>query len=339
MSSMETNWRVLVAAAIAPVAWGSGYYVTDTFLPPDRPLFGATVRALPFGLLLLAVRPGRPHGAWWWRAALLGTLNIGAFFALIFVAAYRLPGGTAATLTATAPIMVMLVAWAVLRERPGVASLVGAAVGAVGVGLLVLRGGAAVDPIGVAASFAAIAVSSVGFVLVKRWQPPVDLLTFTAWQLVAGGLVLLPVALLVEGAPPRLDAGAVGGFLYLGLVGTVLAYVVWFRGLRLLPAAAVSLTGLLNPVAGTVVGVALAGEAFGAVQAIGLVLVLGGILAGQPAVGARVRVAVGRGARGGAAPRVPLAPRLEAVLDECSQPHTAADLERSNFRVTLEVRR
>lgn len=317
MSSVETNntsrWgSTLALAALAPIAWGSGYYVTETFLPPDRPLFGATVRALPFGLLLLAVRPGRPRGAWWWRAGLLGTLNIGAFFALIFVAAYRLPGGTAATLTATAPIMVMLVAWAALRERPGLASLGGAAVGAVGVALLVLRGGATVDPVGVAASFGAVTLSSVGFVLVKRWQPPVDLLTFTAWQLVAGGLVLLPVALLVEGPPPPVDGRAVAGFLYLGLVGTVLAYVVWFRGLRRLPAAAVSLVGLLNPVAGTVVGVALAGEAFGAPQALGLVLVLGGILAGQPAVGARVRLALAGTARPAAAPRVGALPEQHA---------------------------
>lgn len=284
MSSVETSWRTLGLAALAPIAWGSGYYVTETFLPPDRPLFGAMVRALPFGLLLLAIRPGLPRGIWWWRALVLGTLNIGAFFALIFVAAYRLPGGMAATLTATAPIMVMLIAWLVIGERPRLASLAGAAVGAAGVALLVLRAGVSVDPIGVAASFGAVAMSSLGFVLVKRWKPPVDLLTFTAWQLVAGGLVLLPLALLVEGAPPSLDLAAVGGFLYLGLAGTVVAYVVWFRGLRRLPAAAVSLVGLLNPVSGTVIGVALAGEAFGGTQALGMVLVLTGILAGQPAV-------------------------------------------------------
>lgn len=279
----------LLLAALAPIAWGSGYYVTETFLPPDRPLFGALVRALPFGLLLLAVRPVLPHGSWWWRALLLGTLNIGAFFVLIFVAAYRLPGGTAATLTATAPIAIMLVAWALVRERPRALALVGAGVGAAGVGLLVLRAGASLDPVGVAASLGAVTMSSVGFVLVKRWQPPVDLLTFTAWQLVAGGLVLLPVALLVEGPPPALDPPAVLGFLYLGLVGTVLAYVVWFRGLRLLPAGAVALVGLLNPVAGTVVGVVLAGEVFGTAQGLGLALVLGGILAGQPAATDRLR--------------------------------------------------
>jgi probable blue pigment (indigoidine) exporter len=305
---METTpsarWGTLGLAAIAPVAWGSGYYVTETFLPPDRPLFGAMVRALPFGLLLLAFRPQLPSGVWWWRSLLLGTLNIGAFFALIFVAAYRLPGGMAATLTATAPLMIMLVAWPVVGERPRAASLLGAGVGAVGVALLVLRAGFAVDPIGVAASFGAVAMSSLGFVLVKRWRPPVDLLTFTAWQLVAGGLVLLPVALLVEGAPPPLDLSAVGGFLYLGLAGTVVAYVVWFRGLRLLPAAAVSLVGLLNPVAGIVVGVALAGEAFGGAQALGLLLVLTGIVAGQPAVVDRLRRRT---------PTVVAAPELTAV--------------------------
>jgi probable blue pigment (indigoidine) exporter len=320
---METSWRTLGLAALAPIAWGSGYYVTETYLPPDRPLFGALVRALPFGLLLLALRPRLPQGIWWWRAMVLGTLNVGAFFVLIFVASYRLPGGMAATLTATAPIMVMLIAWGVIRERPRPASLAGAAVGVVGVALLVLRAGATVDPVGVAASFGAVTMSSLGYVLVKRWPLPavseepakraprhVDLLTFTAWQLVAGGLVLLPVALLVEGAPPSMDVRAVGGFLYIGLFGTVLAYVVWFRGLRRLPAAAVSLVGLLNPVAGTVIGVALAGEAFGAAQTVGLLLVLGGILAGQPAVAARLRRGTPPGVAAG--PPVDLSPARAA---------------------------
>ena len=286
---METNWRVLAATTIAPVAWGSGYYVTEAYLPPDRPLFGALVRALPVGLLLLALRPRLPTGAWWWRSAVLGVLNVGAFFVLVFVAAYRLPGGLAATLTATSPIAIMLLAWLLVRERPHPASLAGAAVGGAGVALLVLRAGFVVDPVGVAASLGAVAMSSLGYVLVKRWTAPVDLLTLTAWQLVAGGLVLLPVALVVEGAPPPIDARAVGGFAFIGLVGTALAFVVWFRGLQQLPAAAVSLVGLLNPVAGTLLGVALAGEAFGAAQAGGMALVLLGVLAGQPAVLAAVR--------------------------------------------------
>ncbi|MDH2412883.1 DMT family transporter [Nocardioides sp. CER19] len=284
---MEAKW--LGVAAIAPVTWGAGYYVTENYLPPDRPLFGAAVRALPFGLLLLALRPGWLSGSWWWRTALLGALNFSAFFVLIFVAAYRLPGGLASTITATSPIAVMLFAWALAGERPHRASLAAAIVGVGGVALLVLRGGVSADPWGVLASLAAVAVSSLGFILVKTWRPPVELATFTAWQLVFGGLLLTPVALAVEGAPPALDGRAAAGFGFLGLLGTVAAYAAWFAGLRRLPAAAVSLVGLLNPVTGTVVGVALAGESFGIVRAVGIVLVLGGALLGQPAVIEAVR--------------------------------------------------
>ena len=95
----------------------------------------------------------------------------------------------------------------------------------------------------------------------------------------------MPVALLVEGAPPALDLPAVGGFLWLAVVGTGVAYYCWFTGLRGMPAGAVSLIGLVNPVVGTALGVAFAGELFGWPQALGMVLVLGGVLrAGQPAL-------------------------------------------------------
>ncbi|HVQ18430.1 MAG TPA: EamA family transporter, partial [Actinomycetes bacterium] len=115
------------------------------------------------------------------------------------------------------------------------------------------------------------------------------MLTLVSWQLVAGGLVLLPVTLLVEGAPPHLDAHAVGGYLWLMTAGTAVAYWCWFTGLRAMPAGAVSLIGLVNPVVGTGLGVVVAGEAFGWVQAAGMLLVLGGVVAGQPGTIAWIR--------------------------------------------------
>jgi probable blue pigment (indigoidine) exporter len=282
--SMDTSVvKVMGTASLAPVVWGSGYFVTQTFLPPDRPLFSAAVRALPFGLLLLALRPGLLRGRWWARTAALGLLNFAAFFVLVYLAAYRLPGGVAATLTATSPVVVMLLAWLLAGERPRAAAVVAAAVGVLGVALLVLRGGAVLDPLGVAAALGAVLCSSLGFVLVKTWRPPLDLLTFTAWQLVLGGLALAVVALLVEGAPPALGASALTGFAYIGLLGTVLAYAVWFRALRAVPAAGVSLLGLLNPVTGIVLGATVRHEPLTAPQLLGMALVLGGVLCGQRA--------------------------------------------------------
>jgi probable blue pigment (indigoidine) exporter len=290
MLSMETNQaRLALVTAVAPVAWGSTYLVTETFLPPDRPLFAAVVRALPVGLVLLALRRRLPSGRWWGRATVLGLLNIGMFFPLIFLAAYHLPGGLAATLQATAPMVTMALAWPGLGERPGWSRVGAALVGAVGVALLVLRSPGQVDMVGLAAAFGSVLVSALGYVLVKRWPAPVDNLTLVSWQLVVGGLALVPAALLVEGAPPPIDLPAVGGFLWLAVIGTGLAYHCWFLGLRSMPAGVVSLIGLVNPVVGTLLGVGFAGELFGWTQALGMVLVLGGVLAGQPAVAAMLR--------------------------------------------------
>ena len=286
LPSVETiSLRTLAITAVAPVAWGSTYFVTEHLLPPDRPLFAAVVRALPAGLVLLAVRRSLPRGSWWWRSAALGLLTIGAFFPLVFLAGYHLPGGLAATMTATSPLVVMGVARVALSERAGMTRVVAGVVGLGGVALLVLRNPGGVSQVGVLAAAGAVVVSAMGFVLVKRWpapaEPSFDLVTLVSWQLVWGGLALLPFALVVEGGPPRIDAPALAGFLWLGVVGTALAYVCWFHGLSRMPAGSVAVVGLLNPVVGVVLGVLLAGEAFGWVQALGLALVLGGVGAGQ----------------------------------------------------------
>ncbi len=182
----------------------------------------------------------------------------------------------------------MVLAWAALGVRAPFARVAGGVVGIVGVGLLVLRNPGSVDLLGLAGALGAVLASAVGFVLVKRWPPPTDLLTVTSWQLVAGGILLVPVALVVEGAPPALDASAVGAYGYLGVVGTGLAYVCWFGGLGRLPAGSVSLIGLVNPVVGTALGVWFMQETFDVAQAVGMVLVLGGVLAGQPMLARRL---------------------------------------------------
>lgn len=278
---MEANvLRASLVTAVAPAAWGTTYLVTEQVLPPGRPLFAAVVRALPAGLLLLAVTRRLPPRGWWWRALVLGVANIGVFFPLLFLAAYHLPGGLASTVQAASPLAVMALALPVLHERPGAVRVVAALVGLSGVALLVLGTPGHVQVVGLLGGFGSVLASALGFVLVKRWEPPVPMLSVVSWQLVVGGLVLLPVALLVEGPPPPVDAPAVAGFVWLGGVGTVLAYCCWFHGLRSMPAGAVALVGLLNPVVGTVLGVVVAGEAFGAPQAAGMLLVLGGVVGG-----------------------------------------------------------
>jgi probable blue pigment (indigoidine) exporter len=266
-------------AALGPMSWGTTYVVTTHLLPPDRPLLAGLLRALPAGLLLLALGRELPRGIWIARSAVLGTLNIGLFFALLFLAAERLPGGVAATVGAIQPLLVALLAWPLLGERAGTARVVAAVAGAGGVALLVLKAGAHLDSVGLLAALGATLSMTFGTLLTKRWGRPGGLLAFTSWQLIAGALVLLPAAALVEGAPPQITTDNVVGFAYLTLVGTAGAYALWFWGLSRMPAAAAAMLPLLSPVVALVVGVAFDGEAMTGPQVAGALLVLGAVLA------------------------------------------------------------
>ncbi|MGK4578702.1 EamA family transporter [Kitasatospora sp. HPMI-4] len=285
---MEANLRWLALTAIAPLAWGANYYVTREFLPADRPLWGAALRALPAGLVLLALSRRRPRGAWWWRSAVLGLLNTAAFFVLLYTASQLLATSVAATVMAASPLAMLLTAWALAGQRPARAHLAGALVGLGGVALTLLGGSGPVRPAGLFASAAAMLVSSVGYVLAARWREGADPLAATSWQLTCGGLVLLPAAALVEGPPPTPSVPVLLAFGYTTLVATALAFALWFAGLRHLPAGSVGLLGLLNPLAGVLLGVAVAGEKPGLRQTLGLALVLASVLLGRPRPPARV---------------------------------------------------
>lgn len=289
-SGRDPGLGTIALTAVPAAVWGSTYAVTQLCLPPDRPFFAAAARVLPAGLLLLLWVRRLPRGRWWGRSLLLGGLNHGIFFALLYVGAYRLPSGLGATLTAISPLVVMATAFLVLGERQSRVTLVAAVTGVCGVIMLVWQNdrAGAVDPVGVLAVLGAVLASSIGFVLVKRWSPPGDVLTTTSWQLVAGGLLLVPLAAVTEGAPPALDGPALAALLYLGLVGSALGYVLWFRGLTRMDAGSVAVVGLVNPVVGTVLGVVLLAEQFGSVTLAAMALTLGSVLLAQEPIRSRL---------------------------------------------------
>lgn len=278
----------VLITALAPMIWGTTYLVTTELLPPGRPLLAATVRALPVGVLLVLRHRRLPAGSWWWRSVVLGFLNIGLFFALLFTAAYRLPGGVAATAGALQPLVAAGLAAVLLGEAFTRRTALAGALGVVGVGLLVLRPTAALDPIGVVAALAGTMSMATGVVLTKRWGRPTDLLTFTGWQLTAGGLLLAPMTLLFEGLPPAPTGRNLVGFAWLAILGSGVAYSLWFRGIGTLPISKTSFLGLLSPLVATVLGWLVLDQRLSPAQAAGAVLVAIAVLttarANSPAV-------------------------------------------------------
>ena len=276
MSSSRFPWPDLLLTALAPMIWGSTYIVTSQLLPPDRPFTAACIRALPAGVLLLLFtsrmfrrEEGRRAGGLsrFVRLLILAALNIGVFQALLFVAAYRLPGGLAAVLGSVQPLIVMLLVWAVDGVRPLAATLLSAVAGVIGMAMLLLSPQTVFDGLGIGAALLGAVCMATGVWLTRRWQMDMPVLALTGWQLLLGGLMLLPLALWVD--------------LPLPVLTPVVAYALWFRGLGRLPVEAAASLGLLSPLTAVLLGWVLLGQSITGVAGVGLVIVLASVFGVQ----------------------------------------------------------
>ena len=276
-----SRWQDIALTALAPMVWGSTYIVTSELLPPHRPFTAALIRVLPAGLLLVLAMRRLPAQQHWLRLLILSALNIGAFQALLFVAAYRLPGGLAAVLGAIQPLMVMGLAWWADGQSPARSTLAAAVAGVLGMALLLISPQTVFEPIGIAAAFLGAACMASGVWLTRRWQLDLPVMALTGWQLLLGGLMLARLAWWLGAPLPSLSAVQGLAYAYLCLAGALLTYALWFRGIARLPTVAVASLGLLSPLTAVVLGWALLGQSMTGMALAGLVVVLVSVLAVQ----------------------------------------------------------
>jgi len=280
--SRQSRSAVGYLAILTPLIWGTTYLTTTQLLPPDRPMLAGTMRALPAGIVLVVGRRLPPRG-WRLRFLLLSILYVSAFFPLLFIAAYRLPGGVASVINSLAPIGVVLLSAAWLGTRIRVPHIAAGALGVVGVALLALSSSARLDVLGVAAMVTGVVMMVFATVLTKKWGRPPGMgpLQFTGWTFLLGGLVLLPFTLVIEGLPDHLTGPNIIGFVYLSLFGAIISYGLWFWCLGRLPASAASFLGLINPVFAAFLGWVVLSQRLNAWQLLGAALVLASVALGQ----------------------------------------------------------
>lgn len=174
----------LLLTALAPAIWGTTYIVTSQFLPPDRPFIAALLRVLPAGIALLLWSRQFPQRGEWWKLIITGILNIGAFQALLFIAAYRLPGGLAAVIGAIQPLLVMLLAWCVDRQRSPWLAVVSACAGIIGMAMLLLSPRTVLDSLGIGAAFLGAVSMALGTWLSRRWALSLPVVAMTRLAIV-----------------------------------------------------------------------------------------------------------------------------------------------------------
>jgi probable blue pigment (indigoidine) exporter len=271
------------AAALTPIIFGTTYVLTTEFLPPGRPLLAALMRSLPTGLVLIIGSP-IPSRRWMARFFVLSVLYASGLFPLLFIAAYRLPGGVAAVINSLSPLIVVVISMPLLGTRIRAIQIVAGIMGAVGVALLVLRSDARLDVVGLIAMAGAAIMFSAATVLTKRWGRPEGMTSvgLTGWTFLLAGLTLLPATLLIEGLPDHLTTRNIGGLIYLVLISGILAYALWFWGLQRLSASAVTFLTLLNPVTAALLGWVLLDQRLNHWQVLGALLILISVVLGQP---------------------------------------------------------
>jgi len=281
--------KTIALTAIAPIVWGSTYIVTTEALPPESPLIASTIRALPAGILLVLISQIKPTGMWWLRLATLGFLNIGLFFYCLFFAATYLPGGMASMVMSSQPVIIMILSWYLLGASFSSQQILACGFGIFGVGLLVLNSSAELNIEGVLIAILGTLSMGLGVVLTKKWGRPegMTMLGFTGWQLLFGGIVLLPVSLWVEGIPPQLTATNYFGYGYLSLIGSILGYFLWFRGIEKLPPVSVSFVGFLSSVSACFLGYLILDQTLTWPQFIGASAILFSIVLAAPRLSAQ----------------------------------------------------
>lgn len=264
-------------------AWGSCFVAIDWGLRDAPVLWFAAFRSLLAGVVLVGVayaqqRP-RPRGfVAWSQISVLAVFNVTIGFAAMFASAAQLSAGVGSVLSNAQPLLILLPAWWLFGERPRRSAGVAAAAGFVG---LTITASASIGTTsGAALALLAAAAITTGTLLARR-MPDVDVVVVSAWHFIIGGAGLLILAFAREGAPsvnwtPRFLAVLV----FLGLVGTAGAFVLWFTEVRRAPLAAVALWTFLTPVFGLSFGAVALREYPTGREVIGIVLVLAGLAGG-----------------------------------------------------------
>jgi drug/metabolite transporter (DMT)-like permease len=271
--------RVWIALGTVYVLWGSTYLGIELVGETIPPLFAVGARFLAAASLMFAftvwrrgaraLRVGRNELA---SCALIGVLLPGSN-AMLFVAERHVPTGIASLIIGTVPLWIVLLR-TLTGDRPPRAALVGVIVGFGGLVLLVRPSGGA--PLwSLLLVVGAAMLWGAGAFLSSRLPMPRDSFAATSYEMLTGGVILLPIGLAV--AHPHFShfsGRSIGGFFYLVTFGSVIGYTAFVWLLDNAPIGKVATYAYVNPVVAIALGAIVLHESLTWTIAAGAVLVL-----------------------------------------------------------------
>jgi drug/metabolite transporter (DMT)-like permease len=282
--SRSARW---VGIAAVSFIWGSTWLAIKIGLGTMPPFLSAGMRfAIAAGILSgLSWAAGVP----WPRRArthagllTLGFLNFVVNYGAVYWGEQYVSSGLTAVLFATYPLFVLLIAHATIGgERITPRKAIGVALGFAGVYVIFRSDLSLADPRAALAA-AVILVSPVASALtsvgIKKWGHDLHPYTLTALPMAYGAVVLTSIGLLFEDARAiEWSAAAIGSLAYLALFGSVIAFVVYYRLLKVVPVSLLALVSYAFPIVAVVLGWLVLDERLSGSTLVGAAGVLVGI--------------------------------------------------------------
>ena len=253
--------------------WGSTWLFIKLGLNDLPPLTFAGIRFLCASSILVAiifargVRWPRKRSEWL-LIAIVGWLQFSLNYGLVFWGEQRIPSGLAAVLQSTFPAFGLVIAHFYLpEERITPKKVMGVLLGVIGVGIVFSDQLSFAGKAALAGSIALVlsaVCGSYGNVLVKAYGTQIDPFVLAAGQMVCGFPPLLALGIATEGNPIHFHwtATAVISLAYLVIVGSVIAFTLFYWLVRHMDVINTMLIALVTPVVAVLLGMMVLHEKF-----------------------------------------------------------------------------
>jgi len=288
----SSRFFAIIESLLVTLIWGSSFIFVKVGLGYLGPLtmaglryFGAFVILLPFIVRkskTLQSIPGRS----WVHLFLIGLSGYTIGNGALFWGLRYLPATTVSFLMSVTPLLILFAGILWLWEVPTRWQVLGVIVSLVGSGLFFSKGLAAGEPLGVLIVFVGLFSFALFGILGRAAarEQRLDTLSLTALPLAIGGGMLLLIALPIEGLP-TFTLAAWEIVLWLAIVNTALAYMLYNHSLRILSALEMNITLNLAPLVTALLAWIFLDEHLGMIQIGGIVTVILGVILVQQARG------------------------------------------------------
>jgi probable blue pigment (indigoidine) exporter len=272
---------VLFTACSWGLTWPQSKFLL-TMLPPFSTRACCGVIGFSFAFIVAFARDERvwPPFDQWPRLMLYAMLNYGLFTVLTIQSLVWLKASEAVVITYTLPVWTSLLAWPMLGERPTMTKILALILALAGVALLVGADTAEATWQKLPAagmSLAAAMLFGLGTVLAKKKPLLLPPTSSVAWQAVFGMTLVVTLASFEHPDWRRVSFTGWISIVYISTIPMTVAYLAWFRALRLVPASTAATTVLVSPVVGVIGSGLLLGETFGPRQIVALLMTLTGV--------------------------------------------------------------